>query len=143
MPRFAAKLAWSSLIAASVVCLPFANLPRPSAAGQNSHAGPVTGVIDGVAFEGGRYYVHGWACQEGQRPSIDVHIYAGGAAGQGGTFVTAGTANFGNEPFVIRRGDRIAQIVVAPVARASFDLVDELPPTERGGSGFGSTGVSA
>ncbi len=52
-------------------------------------------------------------------------------------------ANFGNEPFVIRRGDRIAQIVVAPVARAAFDLVDELPPTERGGGGFGSTGVSA
>ena len=52
-------------------------------------------------------------------------------------------ANFGNEPFVVRRGDRIAQIVVAPVARASFDLVDELPPTERGAGGFGSTGVSA
>ena len=52
-------------------------------------------------------------------------------------------ANFGNEPFVIRRGDRIAQIVVAPVARASFDLVDELPPTQRGGGGFGSTGISA
>ncbi|MFZ0032795.1 MAG: dUTP diphosphatase [Candidatus Cybelea sp.] len=52
-------------------------------------------------------------------------------------------ANFGNEPFVIRRGDRIAQIVVAPVAHAAFDLVDELPPTERGEGGFGSTGVSA
>ncbi|MFY9663287.1 MAG: dUTP diphosphatase [Candidatus Cybelea sp.] len=51
--------------------------------------------------------------------------------------------NFGNEPFVVRRGDRIAQIVVAPVARASFDLVDELPPTERSAGGFGSTGVSA
>jgi dUTP pyrophosphatase len=52
-------------------------------------------------------------------------------------------ANFGTEPFVIRRGDRIAQIVVAPVARASFDLVEELPPTVRGDGGFGSTGVSA
>jgi dUTP pyrophosphatase len=52
-------------------------------------------------------------------------------------------ANFGNEPFVIRRGDRIAQMVVAPVARAAFDLVEELPPTPRGGGGFGSTGVSA
>jgi hypothetical protein len=102
MPRIAAKLAWSSLIAASVVCLPFANLPRPSAAGQNSHAGPVTGVIDGVAFEGGQYYVRGWACQEGQRPSIDVHIYANHAAGDKppGTFVTAGTANLDNEPAV-------------------------------------------
>jgi len=52
-------------------------------------------------------------------------------------------ANFGTEPFVIRRGDRIAQIVVAPVARALFDPVDELPPTVRGDGGFGSTGVSA
>lgn len=51
-------------------------------------------------------------------------------------------ANFGTEPFVIRRGDRIAQMIVAPVARASFDLVDELPPTMRGDGGFGSTGVS-
>lgn len=52
-------------------------------------------------------------------------------------------ANFGTEPFIIRRGDRIAQIVVAPVARATFDVVDELPPTQRGSGGFGSTDVSA
>lgn len=52
-------------------------------------------------------------------------------------------ANFGAEPFVVRRGDRIAQLVVAPVARAAFELVDELPPTVRGSGGFGSTGVSA
>lgn len=52
-------------------------------------------------------------------------------------------ANFGTEPFVIRRGDRIAQMVVAPVARASFDPVDDLPSTVRGEGGFGSTGASA
>jgi dUTP pyrophosphatase len=52
-------------------------------------------------------------------------------------------ANFGTEPFVVRRGDRIAQLVVAPIVRPIFDLVDELPPTERGEGGFGSTGVSA
>jgi dUTP pyrophosphatase len=52
-------------------------------------------------------------------------------------------ANFGSEPVVVRRGDRIAQIVVAPVARASFDLVEELPPTSRGGGGFGSTGLGS
>jgi dUTP pyrophosphatase len=52
-------------------------------------------------------------------------------------------ANLGTEPFVIRRGDRVAQIVVAPVSRASFDVVEELPPTSRGDGGFGSTGVSA
>jgi dUTP pyrophosphatase len=52
--------------------------------------------------------------------------------------------NFGPEPFVIHRGDRVAQLVVAPVARALFDVVEELPPTKRGDGGFGSTGgVSA
>jgi dUTP pyrophosphatase len=51
-------------------------------------------------------------------------------------------ANLGSEPFVIRRGDRIAQIVVAPVARARFELVDELPASDRGSGGFGSTDAS-
>lgn len=52
-------------------------------------------------------------------------------------------ANFGAEPFVIRRGDRIAQLVVAPVTRAAFEAVDELPASARGEGGFGSTGVLA
>ena len=52
-------------------------------------------------------------------------------------------ANLGSEPVVIRRGDRIAQLVVAPVSRAQFDVVEALPPTLRGDRGFGSTGVSA
>lgn len=51
-------------------------------------------------------------------------------------------ANFGSQPFTIERGDRIAQLVLAPVVRAIFDPVDELPPTQRAQGGFGSTGVS-
>lgn len=43
-------------------------------------------------------------------------------------------------PLRLRRGDRIAQLVVQPVVRARFVPVDELPPTERGGGGHGSTG---
>jgi dUTP pyrophosphatase len=50
-------------------------------------------------------------------------------------------ANLGDRPVVIERGDRIAQIVVAPVARAQFDVVDELEESVRGQAGFGSTGV--
>jgi dUTP diphosphatase len=50
-------------------------------------------------------------------------------------------ANFGTEPFVIHRGDRIAQMIVAPVAHAAFERVEELPPTARGDGGFGSTGI--
>jgi dUTP pyrophosphatase len=52
-------------------------------------------------------------------------------------------ANLGGEPVTIRRGDRIAQLVVAPVSHAQFDLVDELPETTRGEGGFGSTGVAS
>jgi dUTP pyrophosphatase len=52
-------------------------------------------------------------------------------------------SNLGTEPVTIRRGDRIAQMVVAPVARASFDEVADLPETLRGEGGFGSTGIAA
>jgi dUTP pyrophosphatase len=51
-------------------------------------------------------------------------------------------ANLGAEPVVIRRGDRIAQMIVAPVAQAQFDVVDDLPQSLRGNGGFGSTGVT-
>lgn len=48
--------------------------------------------------------------------------------------------NHGRSPFEIRRGDRIAQMVIAPVTRANLVVVDELPGSERGEGGFGSTG---
>jgi dUTP pyrophosphatase len=50
-------------------------------------------------------------------------------------------ANLGSKPVLINRGDRIAQMVVAPVSRAEFEVVEELPSSERGDGGFGSTGV--
>jgi dUTP pyrophosphatase len=49
--------------------------------------------------------------------------------------------NFGAEPFVVRRGDRIAQLVFAPVARAVFETALAHAPTPRGAGGFGSTGT--
>lgn len=52
-------------------------------------------------------------------------------------------ANFGEDNFDIKRGDRIAQLVPAPVQRAIFAEVSELPHTERGAGGFGSTGTSS
>jgi dUTP pyrophosphatase len=48
--------------------------------------------------------------------------------------------NLGQEPFVIRRGERIAQMVIAPVAQVTVNEVDTLDETERGAGGFGSTG---
>ena len=50
-------------------------------------------------------------------------------------------ANLGGEPFTIRRGDRIAQLVVSPVSRVVVREASELRSTDRGSGGFGSTGV--
>ena len=49
--------------------------------------------------------------------------------------------NHGGDVFPIRRGDRVAQLVIAPVQRAGFIEVDDLDETTRGTGGFGSTGV--
>jgi dUTP pyrophosphatase len=48
--------------------------------------------------------------------------------------------NLGQEAFVIKRGERIAQMVIAPVTRAELNVVAELDETRRGAGGFGSTG---
>ncbi|MEX0348715.1 MAG: dUTP diphosphatase [Paracoccaceae bacterium] len=50
--------------------------------------------------------------------------------------------NAGTEAFEISHGDRIAQLVVAPVVQASFDLSEDLSDTARGAGGFGSTGTT-
>jgi dUTP pyrophosphatase len=49
--------------------------------------------------------------------------------------------NFGKEPFTIRNGDRIAQMVISPVTRVTLEEVEDLPPTLRQGGGFGHTGI--
>jgi dUTP diphosphatase len=51
--------------------------------------------------------------------------------------------NHGAEPFVVQPGDRIAQLVIAPVARAAMRVVEALPVTQRGDGGYGSTGRGA
>ena len=51
--------------------------------------------------------------------------------------------NHGAEDFAIQRGDRIAQLVLAPVVQARWDVVDQLDVTDRGAGGFGSTGGHA
>ncbi|SHO48903.1 deoxyuridine 5'-triphosphate nucleotidohydrolase [Desulfopila aestuarii DSM 18488] len=55
--------------------------------------------------------------------------------------IKIGLINLGKEPFTIKRGDRIAQLVLAPVTIASWQLVEELDDTARGTGGFGHTGV--
>ncbi|MGB2202750.1 MAG: dUTP diphosphatase [Pseudooceanicola atlanticus] len=48
--------------------------------------------------------------------------------------------NLGRDPFVVTHGERIAQMIVAPVLQADFTLSEELDETDRGAGGFGSTG---
>ncbi|MDO4820570.1 MAG: dUTP diphosphatase [Rothia sp. (in: high G+C Gram-positive bacteria)] len=85
-----------------------------------------------------------------------VHPRSGLAAKHGITIVNApGTVDSGyrgelmvcllntdrSQPFVIQRGDRIAQLVIQKFEAASFNVVESLGETERGTAGFGSTGV--
>jgi dUTP pyrophosphatase len=51
--------------------------------------------------------------------------------------------NHGAENFVLKRGDRIAQMVVAPVTRIAWNVVETLDETARGAGGYGSTGIAA
>ena len=50
--------------------------------------------------------------------------------------------NLGEAPFPLKRGDRIAQLVIAPVARVEWEEADSLEESERGAGGFGSTGLA-
>ena len=51
--------------------------------------------------------------------------------------------NLGDAPFTVSRGQRIAQLIVAPVTRAVLNPAEELPDTDRGTGGFGSTGETS
>lgn len=55
--------------------------------------------------------------------------------------VKVGLINLGAVPFTIRRQDRIAQLVLAPVSKAEWNVVDELEETARQAGGFGHTGI--
>jgi len=55
--------------------------------------------------------------------------------------VKVGLINLGSEEILLQRGDRIAQLVLAPVVQAELKVVDDLDQTERGAGGFGHTGV--
>lgn len=52
----------------------------------------------------------------------------------------AGLHNLSQTPYTVQPGDRVAQLMVVPVLREQIEVVEELPPTQRGSGGFGSTG---
>jgi dUTP pyrophosphatase len=131
-------------------------LPLPAYAHPGDVGADLRAGADVVLPPGGRATVGtGIAIAVPEGYAAFVHPRSGLAAGHGITVVNApGTIDAGYrgevrvvllntdpaEPFTVRRGDRIAQLVVQPVAQARFLEVAELPPTPRGEGGFGSTG---
>jgi dUTP pyrophosphatase len=131
-------------------------LPLPAYAHPGDAGADLRAATDVVLPPGGRATVGtGIAIAVPDGYAAFVHPRSGLAARHGITLVNApGTVDAGyrgevrvvllntdpSEPFTVRRGDRIAQLVVQPVTRVQFLDADELPPTPRGEGGFGSTG---
>jgi dUTP pyrophosphatase len=131
-------------------------LPPPAYAHPGDAGADLRAAADVVLPPGGRATVGtGIAIAVPEGYAAFVHPRSGLAARHGITVVNApGTIDAGYrgevrvvllntdpaEPFTVRRGDRIAQLVVQPVTRVRFLDVAELPPTPRGEGGFGSTG---
>lgn len=134
--------------------LPLPRQARPGDAGVDLHARE-----DRTLAPGERALVPtGIAIALPQGYAAFVHPRSGLAARHGVSIVNApGTVDAGYrgeilvnlvntdtaEPFTLRRGDRIAQLVVQQVALPVFEVVDELPASERGAGGHGHTGTSA
>jgi dUTP pyrophosphatase len=131
-------------------------LPLPAYAHPGDAGADLCAATEVVLPPGGRATVGtGIAIAVPDGYAAFVHPRSGLASRHGITLVNApGTVDAGyrgevkvvllntdlTEPFTVRRGDRIAQLVVQPVTRARFLDSDELPPTPRGDGGFGSTG---
>jgi dUTP pyrophosphatase len=131
-------------------------LPLPAYAHPGDAGADLRAAAEVVLPPGGRATVGtGIAIAVPDGYAAFVHPRSGLAARHGITLVNApGTVDAGYrgevrvvllntdpaEPFAVRRGDRIAQLVVQPVTRVSFLDVAELPSTPRGEAGFGSTG---
>lgn len=132
-------------------------LPLPEAASEGSAGYDLRAAVDGVVelAPGERRSIPtGFAVAlppdvEGQiRPRSGLALHHGvTVANAPGTVdsdyrgeVGVILVNLGEEPFAVRRGDRIAQIVFSRVERAEMAEVTDLDPTDRGAGGFGSTG---
>lgn len=132
-----------------------ADLPLPAYATEGSAGMDVVSAEDTILAPGARAAVAtGFAIAIPAGYEVQVRPRSGLALKHGVTCLnTPGTidsdyrgevkvilANLGQEPFPIARGDRIAQLVPAPVQRAVLDEVEALDDTVRGNGGFGSTG---
>ncbi|SHN57239.1 dUTP diphosphatase [Erythrobacter sanguineus] len=149
----------SAAVTVAVKRLPHgAALPLPAYATSGAAGMDVVSAEDVVIAPGARHAVAtGLALAIPQGYEIQVRPRSGLALKHGITVPnTPGTIdsdyrgelkviliNHGTEPFTIARGDRVAQLVLAPVVQAAWDEVAELDVTDRGAGGFGSTGGHA
>jgi len=132
-----------------------AGLPLPAYATAHAAGLDVVAAEDVILAPGARHAVAtGFAIAIPEGFEVQVRPRSGLALKNGITCLnTPGTidadyrgevkvilANLGNEPFAVKRGERIAQLVPAAVQRAAFNEVPELDETARGAGGFGSTG---
>ena len=130
-------------------------LPLPAYASAGAAGMDVVAAEDVTLPPGGRHAVAtGFAMAVPDGHEVQVRPRSGLALKHGVTCLnTPGTvdsdyrgevkvilANLGSKPFAVVRGERIAQLVPAPVQHAIIDVVDSLDETERGSGGFGSTG---
>ena len=132
-----------------------AGLPLPAYATAHAAGLDIVAAEDVILAPGARHAVAtGFAIAIPEGYEVQVRPRSGLALKNGITCLnTPGTidadyrgevkvilANLGAEPFAVKRGERIAQLVPAAVQRAVFSEVDELDETARGAGGFGSTG---
>lgn len=130
-------------------------LPAPAYATVHAAGMDVVAAEDVILPPGGRHAIAtGFAMAIPEGFEVQVRPRSGLALKHGITCLnTPGTidadyrgevkvilANLGNEPFAVKRGERIAQLVPAAVTQARFAEVAELDDTARGAGGFGSTG---
>lgn len=133
-------------------------LPTPAYATEHAAGMDVVSAEDVTIAPGGRHAVAtGFAMAIPEGYEVQVRPRSGLALKHGISLPnTPGTIdadyrgelkviliNLGDAPFIIARGDRIAQLVAAPVQMARFAEVKELDDTVRGSGGFGSTGIAS
>ena len=122
---------------ADLYALPDADHPLVIASGETVfvHTGVAAAIPEG--YVGLVYARSGLACKRGVAPANKVGVIDSDYRGE----IMVALHNHGETPQAIEPGDRVAQLVIAPVVQADFEWTEDLDDTTRGGGGFGSTGV--
>ena len=108
-----------------------------SGGGTGGHINPALAIADKIKKEIPDAVIEYVGTKRGLAPANKVGVVDSDYRGE----VKVILINLGTENFTISHGDRIAQMVVAPVVQAQFQVVESLSATERGQGGFGSTGI--